>query len=208
MQRNLSHRRAATSVLSVLAVSAAIAGCGGSHPSGSGTGTINAASIHNAALKFSACVRSHGVPDFPDPSSSSGGGQQIQATPKKMTVDGHALSESPRLVQKAMQQCQKYAPEAKGPPISAAQLTRIKAGALAMAKCMRANGVPNFPDPQVGTGQGGHGVSIGISAGAPGSKHGHGAPFNPQSPSFKAAQKKCQPLMTKVMPGSPVRKNG
>ena len=47
-------------------------------------------------------------------------------------------------------------------------------GALRFAQCMRAHGVPNFPDPSAGGG----GLSIG-----PG--------LNPQSPSFQGAQKAC-----------------
>ncbi len=46
---------------------------------------------------------------------------------------------------------------------------------LAFAKCMRANGVPNFPDPSSGGG-----VNIG------------GSGINPLSPSFKLAQAKCR----------------
>jgi hypothetical protein len=185
-----------------LVTSVAIAACGGSSGSPS-----SAASTTQAGLKFAACVRAHGVPDFPDPSSNNSGGL-VRATPGKMSVDGHTLSESPRVVQKAMQKCQKYSPAAKGPPISAAQLAKIKAGALAMAKCMRAHGVPNFPDPQVGTGPGGHGVSVGIRLGGPPGSKGSGAngTLDPRSPAFQAAQKRCQPLMSKVMPGLPGKK--
>jgi hypothetical protein len=206
MQRDLSLWRPAAAALVALTASLAIVACGGSSPKSSGS-SANAASLRSEGLKFAACVRAHGVPDYPDPSASTGAGQ-IRATPNKMTVNGHTLSESPRLVQKAMQRCQKDAPEAKGPPISAAQLAKLKAGALAMAKCMRANGVPNFPDPTVGTGPGGHGVSVGIRAGGPKSKNSSGAALNPQSPTFKAAQKKCQPLMTKVLPGLPGARKG
>jgi hypothetical protein len=48
---------------------------------------------------------------------------------------------------------------------------------IAYAKCVRASGVPNFPDPQP---HGGFRV---------------GAGMNPSSPAFKAAQAKCQKLM-------------
>ena len=48
---------------------------------------------------------------------------------------------------------------------------------LAFAKCMRANGVPNFPDPKAG---GGFQIPAGVS---------------PAAPAFKAAQAKCQKLM-------------
>jgi hypothetical protein len=205
MQRDLSLRRPTTAVLVAVTASLAIVACGGSSPKNSGS-SANAATLRSEGLKFAACVRAHGVPDYPDPSTNGPG--QIRATPNKMTVNGHTLSESPRLVQKAMQTCQKDAPEAKGPPVSAAQLAKLKAGALAMAKCMRANGVPNFPDPTIGTGPGGHGVSVGIIAGGPKSKNSGSASFNPRSPAFKAAQKKCQPLMTKVLPGLSGAKKG
>ena len=49
---------------------------------------------------------------------------------------------------------------------------------LTFARCMRANGVPNFPDPQPGGG------AIFSTAG-----------INPLAPAFKAAQAKCQKLM-------------
>jgi hypothetical protein len=52
-------------------------------------------------------------------------------------------------------------------------------GALAFASCMRANGVPNYPDP----GPGG-GVRFAMPAGA-----------NPAAPAFRAAQAKCQKLL-------------
>ena len=51
--------------------------------------------------------------------------------------------------------------------------------ALAFANCMRANGVPNFPDPQPGGGQ-----LFEIPAGA-----------NPAAPAFTAARAKCQKLL-------------
>jgi hypothetical protein len=44
---------------------------------------------------------------------------------------------------------------------------------IAVSKCMRAHGVPNFPDPSAG------GINIA------------GTGINPQSPSFKAAQAAC-----------------
>ena len=51
-------------------------------------------------------------------------------------------------------------------------------GPLAFAKCMRADGVPNFPDPNPA--RGGLFPLAGI---------------NPSSPAFRAAQAKCQKLM-------------
>ena len=54
-------------------------------------------------------------------------------------------------------------------------------GFVKFAECMRANGVPNFPDPS-----GGGGIRIGQASG-----------INPASPAFQAAQAKC----THLLPG-------
>ena len=62
--------------------------------------------------------------------------------------------------------------------------TGFKQG-LKFSQCMRANGVPNFPDP--GTG-GGIQIAIGSS-------------LHPQSPAFQAAQKKCRKLLPGGGPG-------
>jgi hypothetical protein len=56
--------------------------------------------------------------------------------------------------------------------------------ALAFSQCMRANGVPNFPDPNAG---GGFQIPAGVS---------------PAAPAFKAAQAKCQKLMGGPVGGS------
>ena len=52
-------------------------------------------------LAFSACMRAHGLKDFPDPSN---GGLQIQSSP------GSDLNPSNPTFQKAQQACQKDLP--------------------------------------------------------------------------------------------------
>lgn len=63
------------------------------------------------------------------------------------------------------------------------------AKALQFAKCMRASGVPNFPDP---SSQGGIDLGSGL---------------NPQSPAFQAAQAKCKKYLPGKLgrPGKPSR---
>jgi hypothetical protein len=61
-------------------------------------------------------------------------------------------------------------------------------GPLAFAKCMRANGVPNFPDPSPG-----RGALFAVPAGT-----------NPAAPAFRAAQAKCQ----KILGGGPLSGSG
>jgi hypothetical protein len=57
--------------------------------------------------------------------------------------------------------------------------TSPEQAAVAYAKCMRASGVPNFPDPSAGGGFLFHA----------------GTGMNPSSPAFKAAQAKCRHFM-------------
>jgi hypothetical protein len=56
-------------------------------------------------------------------------------------------------------------------------------GLLAYSKCMRAHGLPNFPDPNS------QGVIEGQSSSASG---GSANELNPNSPTYQAAQKACQ----------------
>jgi hypothetical protein len=125
-----------------------------------------------------------------------------------VTVNGVKLDASPQTVQNAQRACANYAPV--GPLVSSSQLASIKQGSIRAAECMRANGVPDFPDPSVTTGPGGHGLRISIGSGA-------GANLNPYSPAFKAAQAKCTKLVQNVtrevrhaagMPQRPVSKSG
>lgn len=72
---------------------------------------------------------------------------------------------------------------------SGGSATSAKSGfaqGLKFSRCMRANGVPNFPDPQAGGG-------IEISP---------GSGLHPQSPAFQAAQKTCGKLLPGGGPGT------
>ena len=145
------------------------------------------AAFHAAELRVSQCIRAHGVPNYPDPPSS--GGMHSVGNGNTVTVNGVKLDASPQTVQNAQRACAKYAPV--GPLVSSSQLASIKQGSIRAAECMRANGVPDFPDPSVTTGPGGHGLRISIGSGA-------GANLNPYSPAFKAAQAKCNKLVQNV----------
>lgn len=89
-----------------------------------------------SALKFSACMRSHGVANFPDPSSS--GGIEINSN--------SGINPGSPEFQAAQKVCQKYL----GPRPTATQQAQAQRRALAFAACMRAHGVPNFSDPTFG----------------------------------------------------------
>lgn len=201
MHRHHILRRRAAAVLPALAASVAIAACGGSSPSGPSD-----ASVAKADLQLAACMRTHGIPDFPDPSSAgagssgatgnTGGGGQATVPPGETDVNGHILSESSQAVAAAYDKCRRYAVSAAGPVVSRGQLAKLKAGALAYARCVRAHGVSNFPDPTVEAGPGGRGAGITPPFGT-----GARAEAEAESPTVQAAIKTCGPLVVRVMPG-------
>ncbi len=183
-------------VAALIALALPLAACGssssGSNSSASAAGQP-VSNTTNQALAFAQCMRSHGVTNFPDPTSNGHGGIQIQASQRagsggSLTVNGAAVN-GPAF-KSAMQMCRKYLPNGGQP--TAAQTAKAKAEALAMARCMRAHGVPNFPDPTFQSGPGGGTL---FRFGGPGSG------IDPNSPSFQAAQKICQPLFA----GGPVK---
>ncbi|HTU87579.1 MAG TPA: hypothetical protein VMF57_18520 [Solirubrobacteraceae bacterium] len=167
--------------LSLLVVALGVAACGSSDPSGPATnasGGQSSDASSNKALEFATCMRSHGVPNFPDPT----GGRfnlQVQQTPTSTKVNGVEVN-GPAF-QSAMKDCRSYMPGGGTP--TAAQTAKVKAQALAMSRCMRSHGVPNFPDPTFQTGpNGGVGVGIRIS---------NSSGIDPSSPAFQAASKEC-----------------
>lgn len=117
-------------------------------------------------LAYSQCMRSHGVPDFPDPIGNS---LQLKVSP------GSDLDPNSAQMQAAQKACKSLSPAgAQGGTVSAAQ----QAKALKYSQCMRSHGLPNFPDPTFSGG----GVQLKISD------------IDPNSPQFAAAQKACQAL--------------
>jgi len=177
-------------ITTLFATIPAVAACGGSNPpSGKSESQTQRG---QTALKLAACVRAHRVPDLPNPQSGGGFGIQASAGPSggSISVEGHRLNISQPAFQHAMNTCQRY--QAQGPPISGSQLARNKQGALKMAACMRRHGVPNFPDPKVSAGSGGHGIQVRTGLGGAGGSKALG----PQrSPAFQRAMTACQPLL-------------
>ena len=171
-----------TIFLSLLAAGLGLAACGSSQPNTNGSSSAKGSNAADAgrALAFSQCMRSHGVSNFPDPPSNGQIQIQVQRTPNSTSVNGAEVN-GPAF-QSAMQACRTYLPNGGHP--SAAQTAKAKAKALAMSRCMRSHGVPNFPDPQFQSGPGG---SIGMRLGGTG--------IDPNSPAFQAAQKACGSIL-------------
>jgi hypothetical protein len=187
-------------VFPVLALAVAAAGCGGTNPpgiadvagaptttssssqspspgglsSGSGGGAQLTMKMTNG-VKFSQCMRSHGVPNFPDPGSSG----SIQIGPSSGIDPG-----SPKF-QAAQSACQKLMPHGGMP--TPEQVQKMQRAALAFSRCMRAHGLANFPDPDF---SGGH-ISMRINANG---KNG----LDPNTPTFRHAQQACQGQFPKL----------
>jgi len=122
----------ATAVLAVLAAAA----CSGS-PSSTGD-SPNAGGPANSpsAVGYSHCMRSHGVPNFPDPDSSG----QI---PKEAVIRA-AREVSDSRLRAATQACESLNPAGQGSPTLTAQQQQDY---LKAAACMRSHGISDFPDP-------------------------------------------------------------
>jgi hypothetical protein len=164
--------RRPSGALAALGCVVAIAACGSS------SSKTPAASNHfNQALKFSACMRSHGVTNFPDP--SAGGGIQI--------TSGSGINPFSPAFKAARTACRKLLPGPLGgnqhPTAQAVAQTRQ------MSQCMRQHGVTGFPDPTSTPPSNPAGYSLvedrgGVILAVP-------STINPQSPVFMQAAKVC-----------------
>jgi hypothetical protein len=124
-----------------IGIAIGLTACGSSGNSGSNSSTTSGSrqteAQIQAAFRFARCMRSHGVPGFPDPTTSA---FKFALTPSS----GNSHSPSFR---SAVTACQHLLPDG-GPPneTPARRQAQIAAG-LAFARCLRAHGFPNFPDP-------------------------------------------------------------
>ena len=175
--------RAAGVALTLAAVAVLLAACGsgpaapGVASIGSTTTTTNALGTANPTpfaganqeyeyvLSYAECMRTHGVPNFPDPVRSSNG--NISFNPK-------ADSNSPQF-SSANNTCKHLLPDNGGMP-TATQIAAETTKLLEWAHCMRTHGLPNFPDPKIISNSHQFGIQL---------------QGNPNSPQFQAAQKAC-----------------
>jgi hypothetical protein len=87
------------------------------------------------ALAYSRCMRSHGVPGFPDPTSAG-------TIPKVSQQD----LASPQF-QAAERACQHLLPAGTDDQFPPGEVQQLLLGMLRFSRCMRSHGVPNWPDP-------------------------------------------------------------
>lgn len=130
-------------VAALVAAAVLVAGCGGSSSSGGGgvahinttSSTANSSTDATSkpnTLAFAKCMRKHGVPNFPDPTSSG-----------QFNLNG--INSQSEAFQTAESDCKSLiGGEINPKPIT--QTPQMQAATLKMAKCMRSHGVPNYPD--------------------------------------------------------------
>jgi hypothetical protein len=137
--RRRSHpiKRTAT-MTAMLGLAAVVAGCGGSNAPGTTSFSAGRAMTH--ALAYTRCMRSHGVGDFPDPTTPAGGGVAFQMN----AGPGSDLNADDPTFKAANQGCRALLPGGQQP---ATPPSPKIASEVRWARCMRSHGVPSFPDP-------------------------------------------------------------
>ena len=140
--------------------------------SSSGTGGVSAAYVSDK-LGLARCLRAHGVPNYPDPNASG----QEPAGAKQLTF-------APR-GQAAAAACSYWGRRIHND--DAAQNQAVRVEYVRFAQCMRAHGLPSFPDPANAEGR----VEFVLSASQDG--------FDPHSPQVLAKARQCESVLP---PGS------
>jgi hypothetical protein len=149
-------------------------GQGGQFQIGMNVGTVD-------GPKFSACMRKHGVTNFPDPN-----GQGVITIRSGMGIDpGSPAFGSARSA------CEKLLPNGGQP--TPAQIAQRQQEMLAFSACMRSHGIKDFPDPSSG------GLQLHVSP---------GSDLDPNNPTFKKAQQACQGHLPFKFPSGKVKAGG
>lgn len=162
----------AAAVITVMAAALLAAACGGSPSSTGSGGSPNAGgSATSQLVAYTQCMRSHGVPDYPGPTS---GGQMPKIT------SGQQVGVRDSRLTAAQGACQDLWPYQA--PTQAQQRQQLTDD-VKFAQCMRSHGLPNFPDP---TNSDGH-VEFVISVSRDG--------FDPHSPQILAKAHECQHVL-------------
>lgn len=142
--------RTAAVIIAAGALALLAAACSSGSPSSGGSLDVGGPA-NSRLVAYSQCMRSRGMPNFPDP---TGG------VPPKVTAQELGVSSSQ--LEAAQRACQRLLP-ATGGSLTASSLQQcylagvcpqalvrqaVNAG-LQFARCMRSHGVPNWPDPTI-----------------------------------------------------------
>lgn len=137
----------ATAAVALLLLASACGGSPTTHPSATSTGSY---------VAYSACMRSHGIPNFPDPDP-----QHPEAVVGKESAQQLGVSRS--VYDTAQTGCAQLIPLPSGDTpeqqqetqcaesgdCSPALVQRWMTGLRTLAQCLRTHGEPNWPDPVI-----------------------------------------------------------
>jgi len=142
--------RTTAAVIGTAALAVLAAACNGSPSLTGGSPTAGGSADPTSAVAYSHCVRGHGVPRYPDPTSNG----QLPKT------DAQRLGVSSSELQAAQTACQHLLPAGslqqqehqcmQNSDCPSALVQQMLNADLKLARCMRSHGVPNFPDPTNG----------------------------------------------------------
>ena len=137
--------RAAAAAIAAAGLMLLAAACGGSPSSTGSAASANAAGSANSrvGIDYAGCMRSHGVPRYPDPSP---GNQLPSGLPK---VSLAQLGVSSAQYQAAQGACAHLLPN--GGQLTQSQSQQDLNAMRRFARCMRSHGVPTWPDPTNGS---------------------------------------------------------
>jgi hypothetical protein len=126
-------------ILAAIAVAALLSACGGSNSPGASTSSSSgdhppSAQSQRAVLDFTKCVRSHGVPNIPDPGTRGWKNALASQAPAVLAAERTCGRLVPGAMPSSQSQSQAYSP---------AQTAAM----LGFARCLRSHGFRNFPDP-------------------------------------------------------------
>jgi hypothetical protein len=129
------------------------AACSGGRSSAGSGGAPHAGGSSGSAstVAYSACMRSHGVPNYPDPDSkghlTKGGPQQFGVSSSQFQAAQRACANLLPNAGSFMQQFQQCVSGGVCPQALVQQALTLMRN---LAACLRSHGVPNWPDPTIG----------------------------------------------------------
>jgi hypothetical protein len=177
LPKRARHRRGGAAALLACAL-LVVGGCA-NEPSTPGVANVSTASRSSSGspgkpaatdlVAYAKCMRDNGIANFPDPGPN--GGIDLSA--------GDGLDPNSPQFKAAQKKCAGLQPSGGAQP-NAEQDKEIQQKFLDFAKCMRKNGIADYPDPKPKS-DGGIDLSVPAS-------------IDVNSPQFKAAEKKCESL--------------
>jgi hypothetical protein len=144
--------RTAAAIIATAAALVLLAACGSPSSTSAGRPTNTGSAHSSSAVAFSHCMRSHGLPNYPDPNSN---GTLPKTSAQLLGVSSSAYST-------AESACQHLLPSTGG-SLTASSLQQCYLAGVCpqslvqqalsagreFAQCMRSHGVPYWPDPSL-----------------------------------------------------------